>query len=258
MNAARPKTTKSATAKPVDELTAAEAKTELKTLAAEITHHDELYHQKDAPEISDAEYDALRQRNQAIEARFPDLIRADSPSKRVGAAPATGFAKVRHPHAMLSLDNAFSDEDVRDFFKGIRNFFRAPQDVARVEEDKIAVMAEPKIDGLSCSIRYEKGTLVLAATRGDGVTGEDVTANVKTLGNVPKQLKGRGWPDVIEVRGEIYMDRQGFFALNAEREKEGEPVFANPRNVAAGSLRQLDSSITAKRPLAFFAYAWGE
>jgi DNA ligase (NAD+) len=257
MSPARSKTKKE-TAKPVEELTTAEAKAELKALAAEIAHHDELYHQKDAPEISDADYDAFRQRNKAIEARFPDLIRADSPSKRIGAAPATGFAKVRHPHAMLSLDNAFSDEDVRDFFKSVRNFFRARQDIARVEEDKIGVMAEPKIDGLSCSIRYEKGVLVLAATRGDGITGEDVTANVKTLGNVPKQLKGRGWPDVIEVRGEIYMDRQGFFALNAEREKEGEPVFANPRNAAAGSLRQLDSSITAKRPLAFFSYAWGE
>jgi DNA ligase (NAD+) len=249
---------KKGTAKPVEALTAAEAKAELKALAAEIAHHDALYHQKDAPEISDAEYDDLRARNKAIEARFPDLIRADSPSRRVGAAPATGFAKVRHPHAMLSLDNAFSEEDVRDFFRGVRNFFRAPQDIARVEEDKIAVMAEPKIDGLSCSIRYEKGVLVLAATRGDGVTGEDVTANVKTLASVPKKLHGRGWPDIIEVRGEVYMDRGGFFALNAEREKEGEPVFANPRNAAAGSLRQLDPSITAKRPLAFFAYAWGE
>jgi DNA ligase (NAD+) len=258
MSPARAKARKTAVQKPVGELTEAEAKTELKALAAEIAHHDELYHQKDAPEISDADYDALRARNKGIEARFPHLVRADSPSRRVGAAPSTGFAKVRHPHAMLSLDNAFSDEDVRDFFKGVRNFFRAPQDVARVEEDKIAVMAEPKIDGLSCSIRFEKGVLVLAATRGDGVTGEDVTANVKTLASVPKQLKGRGWPDIIEVRGEVYMERPGFFALNAEREKEGEPVFANPRNAAAGSLRQLDASITAKRPLAFFAYAWGE
>ena len=258
MSPAISKSKKSAAPKPIDELTAAEAKAELKILAAEIAHHDELYHQKDAPAISDADYDALRARNKAIEARFPDLIRADSPSKRVGSAPAGGFAKVRHPHAMLSLDNAFSDQDVRDFFKSVRNFFRAPQDLARVEEDKIAVMAEPKIDGLSCSIRYEKGALALAATRGDGVTGEDVTANVKTLASVPKKLHGRHWPDIIEVRGEIYMDRDGFFALNAAREKEGEPVFANPRNAAAGSLRQLDWSITASRPLAFFAYAWGE
>jgi DNA ligase (NAD+) len=242
----------------VADLTEAEAKAELQALAREIAHHDRLYYEKDAPEISDARYDELRRRNSAIEARFPQLVRADSPSKRVGAAPASGFAKVRHPHAMLSLENAFSDEDVRDFFRGIRNFFRAPQDVARVEEEKIAVMAEPKIDGLSCSIRYEKGALVLAATRGDGVTGEDVTANVRTLASVPKKLKGRSWPEIIEVRGEIYMERPGFFALNTEREKAGEPVFANPRNAAAGSLRQLDSAITATRPLAFFAYAWGE
>src|SRR5579862_2358491 len=245
-------------AKPVAQLTEAEAKAELQLLAREIAHHDQLYYAKDAPEVSDADYDELRKRNNAIEARFPALVRADSPSKRVGVAPAAGFAKVRHPHAMLSLENAFDEADVRDFFRGIRNFFRAPQDVARVEEEKIAVMAEPKIDGLSCSIRYEKGALVLAATRGDGVTGEDVTANVRTLKNVPKQLKGRGWPEIIEVRGEVYMERPGFFTLNAEREKDGEPVFANPRNAAAGSLRQLDSSITATRPLAFFAYAWGE
>ncbi len=244
--------------KSVAALSEAEAKAELQELAREIAHHDRLYYEKDAPEISDAQYDELRRRNSAIEARFPELVRADSPSKRVGAAPAAGFAKVRHPHPMLSLENAFDEEDVRDFFRGIRNFFRAPQDVARVEEDKIAVMAEPKIDGLSCSIRYEKGELVLAATRGDGVTGEDVTANVKTLKSVPKKLKGDTWPAVIEVRGEVYMERPGFFALNAEREKAGEPPFANPRNAAAGSLRQLDSSITATRPLAFFAYAWGE
>ncbi len=243
---------------PVPELSETDAKAELQRLAREIGHHDRLYYEKDAPEISDAEYDALRRRNSAIEKRFPNLVRADSPSKRIGAAPATGFAKVRHPHPMLSLENAFSDEDVRDFFRGVRNFFRAPQDVARVEEDKIDVMAEPKIDGLSCSIRYEKGELVLAATRGDGVTGEDVTANVKTLATVPKHLKGHGWPNIIEVRGEVYMERPGFFALNAEREKAGEAVFANPRNAAAGSLRQLDPSITAGRPLKFFAYAWGE
>ena len=254
MSAAKP----GRAAKPVADLSEAEAKAELQQLAREIAHHDELYHAKDAPEISDAAYDELRRRNSAIEARFPRLIRADSPSKRVGAAPATGFAKVRHPHPMLSLENAFSDEDVRDFFQSVRNFFRAPQDVARVEEDKIEVMAEPKIDGLSCSIRYQQGELVLAATRGDGVTGEDVTANVRTLASVPKKLKTRSWPDIIEVRGEVYMERPGFFALNAEREKAGEPAFANPRNAAAGSLRQLDSSITATRPLAFFAYAWGE
>ena len=252
------KAAREAKPKPVADLTEAEAKAELKDLAREIAHHDQLYHEKDAPEISDAEYDELRRRNSAIETRFPRLMRADSPSKRVGAAPATGFAKVRHPHPMLSLENAFSEQDVRDFFQSVRNFFRAPQDVARVEPDTIEVMAEPKIDGLSCSIRYEHGELVLAATRGDGVTGEDVTANVKTLASVPKKLKTRGWPDIIEVRGEVYMERPGFFALNAEREKAGEAVFANPRNAAAGSLRQLDSAITATRPLAFFAYAWGE
>jgi DNA ligase (NAD+) len=244
--------------KPVADLTQAEAEAELRRLARDILHHDRLYHEKDAPEISDAAYDELRRRNDAIEARFPALVRADSPSKRVGVAPATGFAKVRHPHPMLSLENAFSEEDVRDFFQTVRNFFRAPQDLKRVEPETIEVMAEPKIDGLSCSIRYEHGALVLGATRGDGVTGEDVTANVNTLASVPKKLKGHGWPAVIEVRGEIYMERRGFFALNAEREKAGEPVFANPRNAAAGSLRQLDPAITATRPLAFFAYAWGE
>jgi DNA ligase (NAD+) len=242
----------------VEDLTEAQAKAELKRLAGEIARHDKLYYQKDAPEVSDAAYDALRRRNAAIEKRFPDLMRADSPSQRVGAAPSGGFAKVRHPHAMLSLDNAMNEEEVREFFKSVRNFFRAPEDVKRVEPETIAVMAEPKIDGLSASIRYEKGKLVLGATRGDGVTGEDITANIKTLASVPKELKGRDWPGIIEVRGEVYMEHPGFFALNKEREKEDEPVFANPRNAAAGSLRQLDSTITAKRPLKFFAYAWGE
>ncbi len=254
----RAKAARKAEPQPVEELTETEAKAELRRLAHEILHHDRLYYKKSAPEISDAEYDALRRRNESIEARFPHLIRADSPSKRIGAAPAAGFAKVRHPHAMLSLENAFSDDDVRAFFHSVRNFFRAPQDVARVDEDRIEVMAEPKIDGLSCSIRYEKGALALAATRGDGITGEDVTSNVRTIASVPEKLKGHGWPAVIEVRGEVYMERRGFFALNAEREKTGEPPFANPRNAAAGSLRQLDPSITAARPLAFFAYAWGE
>ena len=234
------------------------AKAELKRLAAEIARHDRLYHEKDAPEISDADYDALRRRNEAIEQRFPALVRADSPTRRVGSAPAAGFAKVRHQTAMLSLDNAFDEDEVRAFFRTIRNFFRAPEDLARVEEASIAVMAEPKIDGLSASLHYENGKLMLGATRGDGVTGEDVTANIRTLATVPKELLGRGWPAVIEVRGEVYMEHPGFVALNAEREKAGEPVFANPRNSAAGSLRQLDPSITAHRPLKFFAYAWGE
>jgi DNA ligase (NAD+) len=243
---------------PVEELTPAQAKKELARLAETIARHDRLYHEKDAPEISDAEYDALRRRNLALEQRFPDLVRADSPSRRVGAAPAAGFAKVTHAKPMLSLDNAFDDEDVRAFFTSVRNFFRRPEDLARVDPATIEVAAEPKIDGLSCSLRYEQGELVLAATRGDGVTGEDVTANVKTLRGVPHRLKGRGWPQTIEIRGEVYMERPGFFALNAEREKAGEPVFANPRSSAAGSLRQLDPSVTAERPLQFFAYAWGE
>jgi DNA ligase (NAD+) len=243
---------------PSENLTAEEAAAELERLAAEIAHHDRLYHQQDAPEISDADYDALRQRNNAIEARFPELIRADSPSRRVGAAPSSGFAKVTHAIPMLSLENAFDEADVRDFFAGIRNFFRRPEDVARVAEDAIEVMAEPKIDGLSAALLYEHGRLVLGATRGDGVTGEDVTQNLRTLRDIPKQLAGSGWPDVIEVRGEVYMEREGFFAVNAEREAAGEAVFANPRNVAAGSLRQLDPAITARRPLKFFAYHWGE
>jgi DNA ligase (NAD+) len=243
---------------PVDDLTEEEAAAELERLAAEIAHHDQLYYAKDAPEISDAEYDRLRRRNNEVEARFPELIRADSPSRRVGAAPSAGFAKVTHSVPMLSLENAFDEQDVRDFFAGIRNFFRRPEDVARVAEDAIEVMAEPKIDGLSAALRYENGRLTLGATRGDGVTGEDVTANLRTLASVPKTLFGRGWPDVVEIRGEVYMEREGFFAVNAEREAAGEPVFANPRNVAAGSLRQLDPAITARRPLKFFAYAWGE
>jgi DNA ligase (NAD+) len=242
----------------VKDLTEEEAAAELERLAAEIAHHDRLYHQQDAPEISDADYDALRRRNNEIEARFPELIRSDSPSRRVGATPAAGFSKVTHSIPMLSLENAFDEQDVRNFFAGIRNFFRRPEDVARVAEDAIEVMAEPKIDGLSAALRYEHGRLVLGATRGDGVTGEDVTANLRTLASVPKQLSGKGWPEIIEVRGEVYMEREGFFAVNAEREAAGEPVFANPRNVAAGSLRQLDPAITARRPLKFFAYAWGE
>ncbi len=244
--------------KPVSALSEAEATAELKQLAAAIAHHDQLYHQKDMPEISDADYDALRRRNQAIEERFPKLVRADSPSRRVGAAPAGGFAKVRHALPMLSLDNAFDEEDARAFFQSVRNYFKRPEDLARVAEDKIAVMAEPKIDGLSSTLRYEDGRLVLGATRGDGLTGENITENIKTIATVPKKLEGRGWPEVLEVRGEVYMEHKGFFALNKEREKEGEAVFANPRNAAAGSLRQLDVSITAARPLKFFGYALGE
>ena len=245
-------------ARPVELLTEEEAKGELARLAAEIAHHDQLYYTKDMPEIGDAEYDRLRQRNAAIEARFPELIRSDSPSRRVGAAPAAGFSKVTHRVPMLSLENAFAEEDVRDFFAGVRNFFRRPEDLARVAEDAIEVMAEPKIDGLSAALRYENGRLVLGATRGDGVTGEDVTTNIRTLKTVPEKLAGRGWPEIVEIRGEVYMERAAFSALNAERAAAGEPVFANPRNFAAGSLRQLDPAVTASRPLKFFAYAWGE
>ena len=245
-------------ARPVEALTEDEARAELARLAAEIAHHDRLYYAEAAPEISDAEYDELRRRNAAIEARFPALKRADSPSERVGVAPAASFAKVTHSTPMLSLDNAFAEQDVRDFFASIRNFFRRPEDLALVAEDTVEIMAEPKIDGLSAALRYEAGRLVLGATRGDGVTGEDVTANIRTIRTVPTRLAGTDWPDVLEVRGEVYMERAGFFAVNEERAAAGEPLFMNPRNVAAGSLRQLDPGITARRPLKFFAYAWGE
>ena len=257
MSAPRRKTEATAT-HPVAELSEDEAKDELARLAAEIRHHDRLYYTDAAPEISDAEYDALRRRNTEIEARFPDLVRADSPQHRVGAAPAAGFAKVTHTRPMLSLENAFDEADVRDFFAGIRNFFSRPADRALVAEDAIEIMAEPKIDGLSLGLRYEHGRLVQAATRGDGVTGEDVTANIRTVASVPAVLAETGWPEAIEIRGEVYMERSGFFALNEERAAAGETQFANPRNAAAGSLRQLDPQITARRPLKFFAYAWGE
>lgn len=237
--------------KAVDDLDMLEASAELAHLAREIARHDRAYYEKDAPVVSDAEYDALRQRNNAIEARFPDLVRADSPNKRVGAAPATGFAKVRHLKPMLSLDNAFSDEDVADFLGRVRRVL----DLA--ESTPIDLVAEAKIDGLSANLRYEDGELVVVATRGDGSEGEDITANMRTLADVPKKLKGKA-PKLIEIRGEVYMEREAFFALNRRQEAAGEKVFANPRNSAAGSLRQLDVSVTASRPLQFFAYAWGE
>ncbi len=236
--------------KAVAQLSESEAKAELARLAREIAEHDRRYYQHDAPSISDAAYDALLQRNAAIEARFPHLVRSDSPSHRVGAGPAEKFGKVRHRVPMLSLANGFSDEDAIDFLGRIRRFLNLGEDEA------IEVTAEPKIDGLSISLRYEKGALVQAATRGDGAEGEDVTRNVMTIAEVPKKLAGA--PDVIEVRGEIYMSHKDFAALNEKQIEAGEKPFANPRNSAAGSLRQLDPAITAARPLRFFAYAWGE
>lgn len=237
----------------VEDLTSTEAEQELAALAAEIKHHDELYHAHDAPEISDAAYDALRQRNDAIEARFPLLVRPDSPSRRVGAAPASGFNKVKHAKPMLSLGNVFSEEDLEDFIAGIRRFLKELSD----PDMALDMVAEPKIDGLSISLRYENGQLVQAATRGDGVEGEDVTDNARTVADIPQALPA-DVPEVLEVRGEVYMGKQDFFALNARQEAQGGKVFANPRNAAAGSLRQLDSAVTARRPLRFFAYAWGE
>jgi DNA ligase (NAD+) len=233
-------------------LTEAQAKAELKRLATEIAAHDKRYYQEDAPAVTDAEYDALRQRNAAIEARFPDLVRADSPSKKVGAAPTGKFKKVRHALPMLSLDNAFAEQDVVDFVMRIRRFLKLSED------EKLAFSAEPKIDGLSMSLRYEGGELVTAATRGDGAEGEDVTANIRTLEDVPKKLKGRNVPDICEVRGEVYMTKHAFLALNERQKAAGDTIFANPRNSAAGSLRQKDPKVTASRPLGFFAYAWGE
>src|SRR5215471_14240615 len=233
-------------------LTEAQAKAELKRLATEIAAHDKRYYQQDAPTVTDAEYDALRQRNAAIEARFPDLVRADSPSTRVGAAPTGKFKKVRHALPMLSLDNAFAEEDVVDFVGRIRRFLKLNDD------EKLAFSAEPKIDGLSMSLRYEGGELVTAATRGDGAEGEDVTANILTLEDVPKKLKGRSVPQICEVRGEVYMTKHAFLALNERQKAAGGTIFANPRNSAAGSLRQKDPKVTASRPLGFFAYAWGQ
>jgi len=232
-------------------LTPLEAQAEMAALAKQIAHHDVLYHQKDAPEISDADYDALRVRYRALREAFPELAPKDDPEKRVGAAPAAAFSKVKHVVPMLSLNNAFSDEDVIDFVARIRRFLQLSDDKSP------PFVAEPKIDGLSASLRYEGGKLVQAATRGDGTTGENITANARTIKNVPKTLAAP-FPVVVEVRGEIFLNRQDFMALNAAREAEGEPLFANPRNAAAGSVRQLDSSITAARPLKFFAYALGE
>ena len=238
----------------VEALTPEQAAGELARLAKLIAHHDKRYHQLDAPEIADSEYDALVRRNREIEARFPDLVRADSPSRRVGAAPATGFRKVRHLRPMLSLENAFDDEDVRGFFAGVRNFIKELRDDPALP---IAVTAEPKIDGLSISLLYERGEFVRGATRGDGAEGEEVTENLRTIALLPQRLKGHA-PETMEVRGEVYMEKAAFLAMNEARAAQGEQVFANPRNAAAGSLRQLDVAITAGRPLKLFCYALGE
>jgi DNA ligase (NAD+) len=227
-----------------------EAAERLAWLAAEIARHDKLYHDQDAPEVTDAEYDALVRENRALEARFPELVRADSPSKRLGAAPTSALAKVAHARPMLSLDNAFSDEELVEFVARVRRFLALPAD------EPVPLTAEPKIDGLSCSLRYERGELVLAATRGDGTVGEDVTPNARTIHDIPQRIPNA--PEVLEVRGEVYMTKSAFAALNERQEASGGKIFANPRNAAAGSLRQKDPSITAARPLCFYAHGWGE
>ena len=239
-----------AASRPVEDLTPEEAKAELAALAHTLAEADLAYHQADAPSLSDADYDALKRRNAALEARFPALRRTDSPSGQVGAAPADAFAKVRHAVRMLSLENAFEDAGVADFVERVRRFLNLAADAP------LAFTAEPKIDGLSLSLRYEAGRLVVAATRGDGETGENVTANARTIADIPERLEGA--PDVLEVRGECYMAKTDFATLNDRQAEAGARPFANPRNAAAGSLRQLDSAVTAARPLRFLAYGWGE
>jgi DNA ligase (NAD+) len=237
---------------PVDLLTQKQAKEEYARLQVEIQQHDKRYYQQDKPTISDADYDELRKRYNAIEARFPDLRTFESLTMKIGAAPARGFRKVRHAVPMLSLDNAFAEDDVVEFVGRIRRFLKL------TEDEPIVFSAEPKIDGLSMSLRYENGELITAATRGDGAEGEDVTANIRTLRQVPQQLKGKHIPPVLEVRGEVYMTKADFLKLNERQKAAGDTIFANPRNSAAGSLRQKDPSVTASRPLGFFAYAWGQ
>jgi DNA ligase (NAD+) len=237
--------------KPVDALTEAEAAAELAALADALAAHDRRYYQDEAPTVSDADYDALKQRNAAIEARFPGLVRENSPSLKIGAARAEQFSPVEHGAPMLSLDNAFAEEDVLEFEARIRRFLK-------LDDAPVAFTAEPKIDGLSASLRYEHGVLVQGATRGDGRVGEDVTQNLRTVKDIPHRLKGHGWPEVIEVRGEVYLGHAEFEALNAACQANGDRTYANPRNAASGSLRQIDPAVTARRPLRFFAYAWGE
>lgn len=233
-----------------EDLTKAQAKAELAMLARELGTANQAYHRDDSPVMSDADYDALKRRNTAIEEHFPDLKRPDSPTDQVGAAPSETFSKIRHSIPMLSLSNGFDDADIADFDERVRRFLNIPADAP------LTYTAEPKIDGLSLSLRYEQGKLIHAATRGDGTTGENVTANARTIDTIPETLEGA--PDVLEVRGEVYMSHTDFSSLNARQEAAGAKPFANPRNAAAGSLRQLDASVTASRPLKFFAYAWGE
>ena len=236
---------------PVSKLSEADAAAELERLAAEIAEHDRRYFAEDAPSISDADYDALVRRNAALEAAFPLLVRSDSPSRTVGhEVTASPLAKVAHEVRMMSLDNAFADEDVADFAARVRRYLNLPEDA------ELALTAEDKIDGLSCSLRYEDGRLVRAATRGDGQVGEDVTANVATIADIPQVLAGEV-PAVFEIRGEVYMAKADFAALNERQEAAGDKLFANPRNAAAGSLRQKDASVTAARPLRFLAHGWG-
>ena len=237
---------------PPEALTREAAERELERLAQEIGRHDELYYNQSAPALSDAAYDALRRRNEAIEARFPDLKRSDSPSERVGAPPASSFAKVRHGRPMLSLGNALDDDDLAEFESRVRRFLNLAEDEA------VELHGEPKIDGLSATVHYREGALVLGATRGDGETGEDVTENLRTLRDLPQTLPGADVPERLEVRGEVYIGLDDFAALNREREEAGEEAFVNPRNTASGGLRQIDPALTAKRRLRFFAHGWGE
>jgi DNA ligase (NAD+) len=239
-------------AKPVGDFSEDEARAEHAALDDELAEHDRRYHQEDRPTISDADYDKLRRRFEEIEARFPVLADEESRSRRVGAPPSEKFAKIRHRVPMLSLGNAFTDEEVLEFVARVRRFLDLD------EASMPAFTAEPKIDGLSCAIRYERGRLTKAATRGDGEEGEDVTANVRTMRAIPENLTGKDVPEVLEVRGEVFLRHADFATINARQAEQGKPVFANPRNAAAGSLRQLDPAVTARRPLQFFAYAWGE